>query len=302
MNKIIKKEIKPLNSEIRLVQMEKFINDFDNSMKKDLRSRTKKTLLAILPAILSFIGFLIFKNLIWLVVGSSITGISAIGVLIKDFINDIKIEKNNNKSNTISIVEEKDVEQILQEGIGKKSVEDFYSEKYKSAINRSETYAETEEEKKYKLALQKQQYIAQKNSSLKRISDYTNYLNKDETMEQVLKEVDAYTVAYNLPPLEILNSEWDLFFDTTYDFFNKKGIESEFYDLISQVGRFVFAKAILNKKNKIFIYDFVENLYYLENQKIDKKEIAILQKEMLSKLPRAKIIDFSDQMTEKRRK
>ncbi len=38
------REIKTLDSEIQLVQMEKFINDFDGAMKKDLRNRLKKLL------------------------------------------------------------------------------------------------------------------------------------------------------------------------------------------------------------------------------------------------------------------
>ncbi len=79
----------------------------------------------------------------------------------------------------------------------------------------------------------------------------------------------------------------------------KKEIDKEFYDSMSQVGRFVFAKALLNKKNKISIYDFVKNLYYLENQEIEKQEIAILQQEILSKLPSTKIIKFSDYSTGK---
>jgi len=73
---------------------------------------------------------------------------------------------------------------------------------------------------------------------------------------------------------------------------------------MSQIGRFVFAKKILNKKNNISIYDFVKNLYYLENQEIEKKEIVVLQQDILSKLASAKIINinFSDHTTEKRRK
>ena len=36
------KEIKTLDKEIQLVQIEKFMNDFDSAMKKDTRSSFKK--------------------------------------------------------------------------------------------------------------------------------------------------------------------------------------------------------------------------------------------------------------------
>ena len=303
-----KKEIKTLDSEIQLVQMEKFINDYDNAMKKDLRSGLKKVVLVLGPLTLSLIGFLIFKNPTILIVGTSITGIGGIVTLSKDFIKDIKsLNVNNYKSNSniIDFEQEKDVDEILQEGIGKAKGEDFYSEKYKSAIKKEETYVETEEEKKYREALEKQQRQRNKNyPNLKIVGNDEEYLDKDETMVQVVGEIDAYTVAYNLPPLEISNSQWELFFDTTYSFFEKKGIHKQFYDSMSQIGRFVFTKTLLNKKNNISIYDFVKNLYYLENQEIEKKEIVVLQQDILSKLPSAKIINinFSDHTTEKRRK
>lgn len=286
-----KKEIKTLDSEIQLVQMEKFINDFDNAMKKDLKNGLKKAVLVTGPLMLSLIGYLIFKNTTLLMIGTSITGIAGVVNLSKDFIKDIK-SLNNYKSNSniINIKQEEDVDKILQKGIGKAKGEDFYNEKYKSAI-KEESYADTEDQKEYREALEKQQRQINKNyPNLKIVKNDKNYLDKEETMVQVVREIDAYTIAYNLPPLKISNSQWDLFFDTTYNFFEKKGIDKEFYDSMSQVGRFVFAKALLNKKKKINIYDFVKNLYYLENKKIEKQEIEILQQDILSKLPSIKII------------
>ncbi len=221
-----KKEIKTLDSEIQLVQMEKFIDDFDNAMKKDLKNSLKRFVLVTGPLILSLIGYLSFKNPTLLVIGTSITGIGGVVTLSKNFIKDRKsLNLNNYKSNSniISTEQEEDVEKILQEGIGKAEGEDFYNEKYKYAIKKEESYDETEDQKKYREALEKQQRQINKNCpNLKIVDNDENYLDKEETMVQVVREIDAYTVAYNLPPLEISNSQWDLFFDTTYNFFKKK--------------------------------------------------------------------------------
>ena len=132
-------------------------------------------------------------------------------------------------SNIFEIEQEKDVNKILQEGIGKAKGKDFYSEKYESFIKKEETYVETEKEKKYREALEKQQRQINKDyPNLTLIENDTNYLDKEETMVQVVREIDAYAIVYNLPPLEISNSQWDVFFDTIYNFFEKKGIEKNF--------------------------------------------------------------------------
>lgn len=300
-----KKEIKTLDSEIQLAQIEKFVNDFDNAVKKDLRNELKYVALIVGVSVLSLVGLFIFKKPIIAIIGTSITSISGIVTLSKDYIKDTKsFNPNNHKtnSNIINIERKEDVNKILHNGIGKAKSEDFYSEKYKFALKK-ETYVETEEQKKYKETLEKQQKQKNKNySNFKIIENDKNYLDKEETMIQIVREIDTYTFAYNLPPLKISNSQWDLFFDTTYNFFVKKGIDKEFYNSMSQVERFVLAKALLNKQNNINIYDFVKNLYYLEKEEIPKQEITILQQDMLSKLPTTKNINFSDYITLKKRK
>ena len=229
-----KEGIRSLDFEIQLVQLDKNMNDFENAMKKDLRSGLKKLLLIVGPLILSFIGFLIFKNPNILMVGISITGIGSVVTLSKDFIKDIKslnLKSYKANSNIINIKQEEDIEKILQD-IEKTKTEDFYREEYKFAKEKVEAYVESEEDKKYREALERQQ-LGQKNkasSNFKIVGNDIEYLNKEETMIQVVREIDAYTMAYKLSPLEISNSQWDMFFDDTYKFFLEKGIEKEFYE------------------------------------------------------------------------
>ena len=297
------KEIKTLDKEIQLVQIEKFINDFDSAMKKDLKSRFKKLALGVGPLTISLIGFLIFKNPLIITIGAGLTGVSGITILIKDFIKDIKemTPKNKSSQNIFNITEEKDVDQILQEGIGKSEGKDFYTERYKNQLKKIEGYVETDQEKKYREALERQQ-MKDNSSKIKLVTNSEEPLNKDETMIQIVKEIDAYAIAYNVPPIEIPNQQWDMYFDSVYELFMKKGIESKFYELMSQVGRFTFSKSLLNKERTINIYNFIDNLHYLECEEIEEKEILSLQKEILDKLPTAKIIDFSSYVNSSKRK
>lgn len=283
-----KHEIDPLDLEMLLVQLDKFDKDFNNAMKKDLKKGFKRVALILGPLLLSYISFLIFKKPTLLIIGTSITGVGSIATLSIDFIKDMnKTKLNNNNSNITNIKQDEDLEQILEESIDKTIVEDFYSEDFKSVKEKKELEG---------LNNYQQDVIP----DFKVVEDNNSYLNKDDTMVQIVKEIETYSVIYNIPPLEISSRQWDLFFDITYSFFEKKGLEKQFYGWMSQIERFVFAKSLLNKQKQITIYDFIKNLYYLEeNKQIKKQEIITLQQEIISKLSSVKIVDFSNYTTKK---
>ena len=270
-------EIKPLDFELQKIQCEQLNNQMDNDIEANehnLKNGLKKLLIIISPFILSLIGFIAFNNLIFLFIGFSLMGITSIITLSEVFIKDFK-----------------NIKSLLGISNNKKG-EDFYSEEYKDKLENIETRIETEQQKKYKEALEKQ--LKKKKIKLIRNDTKPNYLDKNETMMQIVREIEIYEYAYKLPPLEIKNEEWDVFFDITYDFFERKGIQSIFYESISKTERYTFAKALLNKNLKINIFDFINNLDYLENQMISKDEINILKQTINDNLPKAKIINFSD--------
>lgn len=134
-----KKKIKTLDSEIQIVQIEKYENDFNCAMKKDILSGLKRVALVVVPLNLSLIVFLIFKNPVIILTGLGITSITGTITLSEAFIKDLKILKLNNhksKSNVINAEHEKDIQEILQENIIKVKAEDFYSNKYKQVIQK----------------------------------------------------------------------------------------------------------------------------------------------------------------------
>lgn len=297
------KGIKTLDSEIAIVQMEKFTNNFDGSMKKENR-RAVRTLLTILPSMLIGVGIMLAfpSPITFAICVAVVTGTVTVNHVIENKSMfrkmDKQFEREYGNITKISPKEEKDVEQVLEEGIGKSKDEDYYTEKYKAAVER----VETDSERKYREALGKQN---QSNPHLELADSKQNFLNKDEVEMQVVKEMDAYCVAYNLPPLTIANNDWDSFFDILYRAFAEKGIEDKFYSSMSEIGRFTFAKALVNKTKTIKINDFIDNLYYLQGGYgtygcgIDKREILTIQKEIISKLQTQKVINFEDYAGEK---
>lgn len=298
------KSIKTLDPEIAIVQMENFINNFDGAMKKE-NKRILRVLLTILPSMLIGIGIMIaFPIPVTLAICITIvTGAITVNHVIENKVMfrkmDKRIERKYNSIPEISPEEEKDVEQVLEEGIGKSEGKDYYTEKYKAAIER----IETDSEQKYREALKKQN---QSKPNLELADSKQIFLSKDETKMQIIREMDAYCAAYNLPPLTIANGDWDSFFDILYGVFTEKGIEEKFYNSMSEIGRFTFAKALVNKTNTIRINDFIANLYYLQGGRgtygcgIDKKEILNIQKEMISRLKAQNVVNFEDYTSEKK--
>jgi len=173
-------------------------------------------------------------------------------------------------------------EEILEEEIVR--TEEFYTENYKDMLsNVKDNEIDLEKEPNFKVV---EEHV---------------YLDKEAAMEQIKKEMDMYSIVYKTPPFDILDEHWILFFDNIYAFFENKKIENDFYDTMSQIAKFVFAKSLVNNKSKISIYDFINNLYYLERKEIKLKEIESLQNNLSSKMS-AQIVNFSDYSVGKGRK
>lgn len=271
---------------MQLVQMENFTNNFDKAVKKELKKDLKKLAIILVPTSLLICGFFIFNSTLLLIGGLGIMGTASIIKIAKDFVKDIKrlnrhsYNNNYSQNNSEEDKEEKTVKQILEEEIGKSEDKDFYTQDAKDAIDRIKN--ESENEKKYKDALKKQkEQLEKSNSKLKIVGEY---LNKDETMVQIAIEIDSYCKIYDIPIIDLNDNEWENFFDILYKFFLEKGLETEFYNATSELVRYTFAKALINKSANIDLSDFIGNLYYLQNSQINKKEILNLQSEIKSKI------------------
>lgn len=336
-----KKGIRTLDVEIKLVQMEKFVDDFDDAMKKDIREKLKQALLILVPFGIAFTGYCIFNSTLLLTIGLGIIAIGTVVRIIVDFKKDVvdfkkEIEEIHNNANNKSLKRnkkgEKDLEQILDEGITKNEGEDFYTEDYRMFLE-----TETEDDIKYGEALEQQQnqqglsqhnpnitlihnedYFLDKNEikagvslkkqtsesqpNIKLITNKKDFLDKDETMIQIVGEIDAYCKTYNIPEIIITNNDWDIFFDILYRVFVKKRLENKFYNAMSELLRLTFAKSLLYETNRISINDFIDSLHCLDSFQFDEKEISIIQKEILSEIKPSKNIDISDIIEAKSRK
>ena len=125
--------------------------------------------------------------------------------------------------------------------------------------------------------------------------------NKNQVLNHIIKELDIYQKVYKLPPIEISDKEWNIFFDKLYTLILiKKRQEEEYYSICTQILRLVCAKALVEKNSKITIHDFIKNLSYLENSPLTTEEINNLQKEMLLEISVTQITNFIEDNNKKR--
>lgn len=287
------KGIKTLDKEIKVVQIDEFVNNFEKSMKKEVKERLKRLLYALIP-LSSVLGLVFFPSSITFLILISV--VLTIGVITVNQLIETKglFKKGAQTCFNNSLLEKQKPDLILEKGIGKKKSQDFHQKGYLEAINR----VKSEQEIKYEETLERQQQKGRASSHLELANNKEDFLNKEETMVQIIREMDAYCAAYNLPPLVIENKDWDIYFDTLYETFVSKGKEAVFYKYMSEIGRVTFSKALINNQTHIKINHFIANLDIWETSNdnvLDSSwELLSLQKTILAKLESSKVIDLND--------
>jgi hypothetical protein len=158
---------------------------------------------------------------------------------------------------------------------------------------------ETDEQRKYRESLES---ANRSKPNLKLVGNNQEFLNKEEIMIRIVREMGIYCKAYSLPPLIISDNDLNSFFDILYRTFTQKGKEDNFYDSISGIVRLTFAKALINKTRSIKINDFIANLHCLQAPScgMDEKEILNLQKEIVSELQAQKVVKIENYIDKKR--
>ena len=112
-------------------------------------------------------------------------------------------------------------------------------------------------------------------------------------------ELDAYCLGLNLPPMEISNNEWQIYFDTLYDAFSQNGAADDYYNAVSRLCRITLSNSLVNKSEYISIKDFIDSVEYLDKKfsffdiSLSKGEVTALQNMLNEKINSEKIITLN---------
>lgn len=297
-------DIKSLDEELILVQLRK--REKELLKKVDLKGKLKLLLLIIGVSFVSGVAIVAIPSPITLyVVGGIVltTGVTIAGVnLIKlglDFrkrrektmaaLLELKESENLDK---INFDEKMIFEEVNKQKLGLASEEDFYSEKMQNYI----ATEENKEESKYENVLR----IQNNKSNIRLYNPKEQVSNsKDDVINKIMYELDAYCLGLNLPPMEISNNEWQIYFDTLYDVFSQNGASDDYYNAVSRLCRITLSNSLVNKSEYISIKDFIDSVEYLDKKfsffdiSLSKGEVTALQNMLNEKINSEKIITLN---------
>lgn len=297
-------DIKSLDEELILVQLRK--REKELLKKIDLKDKLKLLLLIIGVSFVSGVAIVAIPSPITLyVVGGIVltTGVTIAGVnLIKlglDFrkrrektmaaLLELKESENLDK---INFDEKMIFEEVNKQKLGLASEEDFYSEKMQNYI----ATEENKEESKYEKVLR----IQNNKSNIRLYNPKEQVSNsKDDVINKIMYELDAYCLGLNLPPMEISNNEWQIYFDTLYDSFSQNGATDDYYNVVSWLCRITLSNSLVNKSEYISIKDFIDSVEYLDKRfsffdiSLSKGEVTALQNMLNAKINSEKIITLN---------
>lgn len=297
-------DIKSLDEELILVQLRK--REKELPKKIDLKDKLKLLLLIIGVSFVSGVAIVAIPSPITLyVVGGIVltTGVTIAGVnLIKlglDFrkrrektmaaLLELKESENLDK---INFDEKMIFEEVNKQKLGLASEEDFYSEKMQNYI----ATEENKEESKYEKVLR----IQNNKSNIRLYNPKEQVPNsKDDVINKIMYELDAYCLGLNLPPMEISNNEWQIYFDTLYDAFSQNGAADHYYNAVSRLCRITLSNSLVNKSEYISIKDFIDSVEYLDKKfsffdiSLSKSEVTALQNMLNEKINSEKIITLN---------
>lgn len=283
-----KRNIDNLESEIQFAQLENFTERFEQSFLKSFKKDLKRTAI-FATAIVIVLAVCFFS-------GSPILSAAGLAIVIglkgatvfKGFKSKSNFAFRQSSMSSHETPEDRELNKIFEEGKKPIHEKDFHRNEY--ARRASELAHEPEDRMKYRAALSKQQ-----DKDVKSSSETTS----SSVKERILSELDVYLFTYQLPPFNITDNEWNVFFDELEKLLKSKNAVISFYRICSELLRKTCAKALINKTEVITIQTFIDNLYYIRGgygnlglgiENISEKEINALKTKLKSKTSSSKII------------
>ena len=117
-----------------------------------------------------------------------------------------------------------------------------------------------------------------------------SFLNKEAAINQVVAEIECYTLVYELSMLDLSDTTWDRLFDTIYDLFASRELVDMYYEALSNLVRQVLAKALLDQDEVITIENFIASISFLKDYGLSDDDIKCIEDELALDL---KIVNFN---------
>ena len=111
-----------------------------------------------------------------------------------------------------------------------------------------------------------------------------HFLKKEEVPERLIREYELYNLKYELPELQIDQSELTTIIDIMENWLKKFTLSQRIYTYTSQYLSLLYAKGLINYWDEITINDFIKYLYIFESDDISITEIQNLKEQLTNEL------------------
>lgn len=145
----------------------------------------------------------------------------------------------------------------------------FFTEDYLYQLERTENLLKYYENSGY---LDSQEVEAEKEE------DYEYTL--DDVLELLVADLDIYPFIYKVPRIDINNKEWELFFTTLADYYQKQEFSYFYMDDMIALNRMAIARSMVYEEESITLRTYISSLKYIESDVLSISNI----KEMTKKL------------------
>ena len=256
-------KMRDLDKNIRANQINSYIAKTNKDLKERSKKAFKKYFLFLGCFLAPMLTYITTSKLIFLIIAS----LASVGFLAYDTLNINKLEnkhfldklKENSKILDDDDLYTKEAKKVLEEGIPEKSIEEI---KYQKALER------------------------QKNKVVKLYSSY------DEVINSFFINLENYQKIYNMPPLNIRDKEWNVFFNNINNFLKLHDKETKLEQILEIILMKTLSLAIANKEEEITINFFVKELDVLSSLDISSEEINNFQKELEKQLNNLNVISL----------
>lgn len=131
--------------------------------------------------------------------------------------------------------------------------------------------------------------------------DESGYKDYEDTIEDVMdilvSDLEIYNILYKMPQLSISNDEWDLFFDTTYEYYKSHNLDEFYFTDMVDLNRFAIAKSLVYEQESISLDTYISSLKYMESDVLyinNIKDIISIFEEIFDRKDLLDLIKNSD--------
>lgn len=123
--------------------------------------------------------------------------------------------------------------------------------------------------------------IIDKSNKMRYIKDIDDEYNSrfdycytvDDILELLISDIDAYSLLYKVPPINLSNTEWELLFYSLAKYYHSEKLDNFFIEDMIELNKMTIAKAMVYEDKEILLNTYIWSLRYIISDIITEKDL-----------------------------